>query len=82
MCQIPASPPLASRRLFLPPPQEPYEYHRLIRIGELLNRLGLPDAEMEYVGRRRGNFWEEEDENEIEDIGLGFMPSFEEIFDL
>lgn len=39
----------------------------MYEIGELLNRLGLPEAEEEYMGRRRGNYWEEmEDEDDEE----------------
>lgn len=39
----------------------------MYEIGELLNRLGLPEADEEYMGRRRGNYWEEmEDEDDEE----------------
>lgn len=52
--------------------QEPYEFHRIYEIGELLNRLGLPQAEEEYMGRRRGKFWEEEDDDDDEDFLADF----------
>ncbi|CAB1104691.1 unnamed protein product [Ectocarpus sp. CCAP 1310/34] len=49
-------------------PNEPYEFHRVYEIGELLNRLGLPQADEEYMSRRRGNFWEEEEDDDDEDF--------------
>lgn len=36
-------------------------------MGELLNRLGLPEAVEEYMGRRRGKFWEEDEDEDDED---------------
>lgn len=40
----------------------------MYEIGELLNRLGLPQADEEYMSRRRGNFWEEEEDDDDEDF--------------
>lgn len=52
--------------------QEPYAFHRVYEIGELLNRLGLPQAEEEYMSRRRGNFWEEEEDDDDEEYVVDF----------
>ncbi|CAN0399141.1 unnamed protein product [Ascophyllum nodosum] len=44
-------------------PGEIYQYHRLMRISEILHRYGLPGADIPVLFRRRGNFWEEPDES-------------------
>lgn len=40
----------------------------MYEIGEMLNRLGLPQAEEEYMVRRRGRFWEEDEDEDDEDF--------------
>lgn len=59
--------------------QEPYEYHRVYEIGELLNRLELPEAVEEYMGRRRGKFWEEAEDEDDEDYLDDFYTGDEDI---
>lgn len=39
-------------------------------MGELLNRLGLPEVVEEYMSRRRGKFWEEEEDEDDDDYPI------------
>lgn len=43
-----------------------------MEIGELLNRLGLPEADPEYLVRRRGKYWEEDEDDEDYEDEFGY----------
>lgn len=51
--------------------QEPYQYHRIIQIEQLLTSLGMPALEKTVLRRRRGQWWGDPKEDAFGPPGLG-----------